>query len=211
MVMTVDQRGLIVNAPWRVSADRVAAFLVEHRDWVLRKLEVWGRHPSRSAAWANGETLRFVGRELLLEVTPGPIAGARLAEGACLHVETPGPPGGDAVKDLVVKWYRRHAQANFTERIALLAPRLGVATPRLFLSSAHTRWGSCSVRGDIRLNWRLIQATQATIDYVVVHELAHLIEMNHSRRFWKLVEAACPDYRAACAELNHMGPYYMDI
>jgi predicted metal-dependent hydrolase len=67
------------------------------------------------------------------------------------------------------------------------------------------------VKGDIRLAWRLVQASPATVDYVVVHELAHLIEMNHSRRFWAIVAGACPTYRDACAELDRMGPYYMDV
>ena len=69
----------------------------------------------------------------------------------------------------------------------------------------------CNARREVRLNWRLIQAAQPTIDYVVVHELAHLIEMNHSQRFWKLVASVCPHYREACDELNRMGLYYMDI
>ena len=111
----------------------------------------------------------------------------------------------------MVKWYRRHAHSNFSGRIGEFAPRLDVAAPRLFLSSARTRWGSCNAKREVRLNWRLIQAAQSTIDYVVVHELAHLIEMNHSRRFWRLVASVCPHYREACAELNRMGLYYMDI
>jgi predicted metal-dependent hydrolase len=152
-----------------------------------------------------------VGRELRLEVAAAPQPGARLLDDNRLLVELREPGSRDAVQEAVVKWYRRHAQAHFQERLALLAPRLGVAVPRLFLSSARTRWGSCNARRQVRLNWRLVQATQGTIDYVAVHELAHLVEMNHSPRFWALVATACPDYKAACEELNHMGPYYMDI
>jgi predicted metal-dependent hydrolase len=209
--MTVDQRGLIVSVPWRTSERRIAAFLQEHGRWILRKLADWSRHPARRSTWQSGDTLRFVGRELRLEVATAPQAAARLLDDNRLLVELREPGSRDAVQEAVVKWYRRHAQAHFQERLALLAPRLGVAVPRLFLSSARTRWGSCNARRQVRLNWRLVQATQATIDYVAVHELAHLVEMNHSPRFWDLVATACPDYRAACAELNHMGPYYMDI
>lgn len=209
--MTVDQRGLIVSVPWRTSERRVTAFIEQAADWVLRKLEVWSRHPARRASWTSGDTLRFVGRELRLDVCKGPVTGARLDDGDRLRVEVADPASGKSVQETVVRWYRRHAQANFLARIALLAPRLDVDVPRLFLSSARGRWGSCNARGEVRLSWRLVQASQATIDYVAVHELAHLIEMNHSRRFWALVARACPDYRTACAELDHMGPYYMDI
>lgn len=209
--MTVDQRGLIVSVPWRTSERRISSFIEQAADWVLRKLDVWSRHPARQTSWTSGDTLRFVGRELKLDVCAGPDIGARLDDGDRLRVEVADPASGKSVQEAVVKWYRRHAQANFLGRIALLAPRLDVAVPRLFLSSARGRWGSCNARGEVRLSWRLVQASQATIDYVAVHELAHLIEMNHSRRFWALVARACPDYRAACAELDHMGPYYMDI
>jgi predicted metal-dependent hydrolase len=209
--MTVDQRGLIVSVPWRTPERRIAAFIEEHGRWILRKLATWSRHPVRNATWQSGDTLRFVGRELRLEVATAPQAGARLLDDGRLLVELREPGSRPAVQEAVVKWYRRHAQARFQERLALLAPRLGVGVPRLFLSSARTRWGSCNARRQIRLNWRLVQATQPTIDYVAVHELAHLIEMNHSPRFWALVGNACPGYEAACAELDHMGPYYMDI
>jgi predicted metal-dependent hydrolase len=128
-----------------------------------------------------------------------------------LHVALAQPADVDAIRAAVVKWYRRHAQSNFSARIDEFATRLHVPRPRLFLSSARTRWGSCNARCEIRLNWRLIQATQPTIDYVVVHELAHLVEMNHSRQFWSLVESVCPYYRDACAELDRMGLYYMGI
>jgi len=77
--------------------------------------------------------------------------------------------------------------------------------------SAPLRWGSCNVKREVRLNWRLIQAPQKTIDYVVAHELAHIVEMNHSRRFWNLVTAVCPHHKDARAELDYMGRYYMDL
>jgi predicted metal-dependent hydrolase len=211
VAMSVDQRGLIVSAPWKTPDRRIAAFVEEHGAWVLRKLEVWSRHPSRQASWASGDLLRFLGRELRLAVAAGPATLARLDEGDSLCVELADPGSRPAVQEAVIKWYRRHAQAHFLARIAQFAPQLGVDVPRLFLSSARTRWGSCNARGQVRLNWRLMQATPATVDYVVVHELAHLFELNHSRRFWALVATVCPDYRAAWRELNHMGPYYMDI
>lgn len=212
IMLTVDEHGLTVSAPWRSSERRIAGVIRDAEAWVLKKLDVWSALPARTQSWAQGDTIRYLGRDLSLHLTQDAVAAlATLQDGDRLQVCLAAPADADSVKAAVVKWYRRHAQANFSGRIGELAGRLGVSVPRLFLSSARTRWGSCNAKREVRLNWRLIQAAQATIDYVIVHELAHLIEMNHSARFWTLVASACPHYREACAELNRMGLYYMDL
>ena len=106
---------------------------------------------------------------------------------------------------IVMDWYRSQALACFGERIAFYAPRLGVALPQLRLSYARTLWGSCNTRGVIHLNWRLIQKPLHLVDYVVAHELSHLIEMNHSSAFWRTVERVYPNYAAARKELKKLG------
>jgi len=211
-VLSVDEHGLTVSAPWRSSEQRIVGVIRDAEAWVLKKLDVWSAFPARNQSWIHGDKVRYLGRDLRLHLTTDSVATlATLQDGDRLQVSLAGPHHRDSVKAAVVKWYRRHAQSNFFARIGEFAPRLDVPAPRLLLSSARTRWGSCNAKREVRLNWRLIQAAQSTIDYVVVHELAHLIEMNHSRRFWKLVASVCPHYREACAELNHMGLYYMDI
>jgi predicted metal-dependent hydrolase len=211
-MLTVDEHGLTVSAPWRSSERRIAGVIRDAETWVLKKLDVWSALPARRQSWTDGDTVQYLGRSLSLSLTPDRIATlVTLQEDDRLEVALADPGHKDSIKAAVVKWYRRHAQCNFSERLVEFAPVLKVAVPRLLLSNAQTRWGSCNVKGEVRLNWRLIQAEQATIDYVVVHELAHLIEMNHSRRFWKLVASVCPHYREACAELNRMGLYYMDL
>ena len=212
IVLTVDERGLIVSAPWRSTERRVTAIIRDAEDWVLRKLVAWSTYPSRNQSWADGDTIKYLGRDLRLRLNGDRDAVlATLADADCLQVVLPEPGDPAAVKAAVVKWYRRHATSNFTERIGIYAHLYGLAAPRLFLSGAQTRWGSCNVRREVRLNWRLIQAPQKTIDYVVAHELAHIVEMNHSRRFWNLVTAVCPHHKDARAELDHMGRYYMDL
>lgn len=111
----------------------------------------------------------------------------------------------------VLDWYRRHAWMNFEARLAFYAQQLRLAAPRFFLSGARSRWGSCNASGRIGLNWRLIQAPQFVIDYVVVHELAYLREMNHSRRFWSIVAEAFPRHAEARAHLDERGRWYLAI
>lgn len=212
IMLTVDEHGLTVSAPWRSSERRILGAIRDAEAWVLRKLDAWSAMPARKQSWTDGDSIKYLGRDLKLRLTGDSVVTlATLQDDDCLRIALADPAHKDSIKSAVIKWYRRHAQSNFTGRIGELAPRLGVPSPRLFLSSARTRWGSCNVKREIRLNWRLIQAAQPTIDYVVVHELAHLIEMNHSRRFWNLVASVCPHYQEACSELNRMGLYYLDI
>ena len=101
------------------------------------------------------------------------------------------------LKERVRLWYRDEAKRIFSDRMEAYAARLGVRYASMTLSSAGTRWGSCTVSGNIRLNWRLVHFALPLIDYVVAHELAHLKEMNHSPRFWATVESVYPDYDGA--------------
>jgi predicted metal-dependent hydrolase len=109
------------------------------------------------------------------------------------------------IEKAVMEWYRHHAMTCFSERIVLYAHKLGVALPQLRLSRARTLWGSCNSRGIVHLNWRLIQKPLDLVDYVVAHELSHLIEMNHSKAFWQTVGSVYPGYAAARKKLRGVG------
>ena len=109
------------------------------------------------------------------------------------------------IEKFVMIWYSQQAIACFKQRIDKHAQALSIPAPPFRLSRAKTRWGSCNSRGLISLNWRLIQLPLHLIDYVVAHELAHLIEMNHSQAFWKVVESVCPEYRVARKDLKEIG------
>jgi predicted metal-dependent hydrolase len=212
IVLTVDEQGLAVSAPWRSSEQRIVSVILDAESWVLKKLKTWSALPVRGQTWADGDRIKFLGADLALSVVgEASVSITTLEAGHTLRIQLADAQDGSAVKTAVIHWYRRHALSNFTKRIAELAPRVGVALPRLFLSSARTRWGSCNADRQVRLNWRLIQASQPTIDYVVVHELAHLIEMNHSKRFWNLVAGVCPGHKEARVELDRMGRYYLDL
>jgi predicted metal-dependent hydrolase len=109
------------------------------------------------------------------------------------------------IEKAVMQWYRNEALRVFEECVEYFAPQLQVSPCEIKLSAARTQWGSCTVRGVVRLNWQLVKMPLHLIDYVVVHELAHLVEMNHSPAFWSVVERACPEYRKCRAELRSYG------
>lgn len=199
--LQVDERGLTVHVPSRVPRPTVERLLQDKSDWIARKLAKWRDRPA-ALAWQDGTELHHLGQPVQLCLRRD--ARSRTAEydGSRLHLALADPQDTGTVRRKVMQWYARQARADFTRRLELLAAKLGVPTPPLFLSSAKTRWGSCNARGEIRLNWRLIQAPPHIIHYVVAHELAHLKEMNHSPRFWAWVEKLCPEYKAARQQLK---------
>ena len=127
-------------------------------------------------------------------------------EANVLSIATPTPNNHALISRKVIQWYKNQAALDFSRRLEILATKLGVATPPLTLSNAQSRWGSCNSRGEVRLNWRLLQAPPHIINYVICHELAHLKQMNHSAKFWAVVESLFPNYKAAEKGLKALSP-----
>lgn len=199
--LRVDVNGLTVHIPKRVAQHTVERLLQDKSDWIARKLAEWQDRP-QPFEWKDGAVLKHLGQDILLNLRQDPRNRALEFDGARLYVAQPDPDDLKTVQRKVIQWYAKLARADFTRRIELLAAKLGVPPPPVFLSNARTRWGSCNSRGEIRLHWRLIQAPPHIIHYVVAHELAHLKEMNHSPKFWAWVETLCPDYDTARTELK---------
>ena len=199
--LRVDANGLTVHIPRRVSQSTLEQLLRDKSDWILRKISEWQDRPA-AFEWRDGATLQFLGNDISLTLRQDSRNRAPTFDGIQLIVAQPNPDDIQTVQRKVAQWYAKQARADFTRRIELLAARLGVPTPPVYLSNARTRWGSCNSRGEIRLHWRLIQAPPHIIHYVVAHELAHLKEMNHSPKFWAWVEKLCPDYLQARQDLK---------
>lgn len=202
--MRIDESGLTVNAPTRISKKMLESMLLERADWIITKLGEWQSKQAPKMLWQDGEPLLYLGNRIQLCLTPDARSRKPQLEAGRLLIALPEPENTPVVSRKVLQWYRREALEDFTRRTQLLTNRIGVEVPPITLSSARTRWGSCNSRGEIRLNWRLIQAPPHIIHYVVAHELAHLKEMNHSPKFWAIVGKLCPDYLAARHELKTM-------
>lgn len=203
--MRISPEGLLVRAPKRISQAQIEQLLLSKINWIISKLRFHQENRVAPMSWQDGATLWLLGNELTLRVSQDVRNRAVVHERGSLNVALPTPEDAEAIARKVFAWYRQQAMADFTRRVELLAARLGVETPRLFLSNASTRWGSCNSKSEIRLNWKLIQAPPHIISYVVAHELAHLKEMNHSARFWAVVESIFPEYKKAEKELKQLG------
>ena len=200
--LRIDNHGLTVNMPLRASEKWLNDVLQDKAHWVVKKLENWQTKKPVSSLWQDGQPLFFIGEVLTLRVVVSLFATPPLLHSAQLFVHVTDDANEALIEQTVTQWYQREAKSLFNERIAHYAPLMDVAPRMVKLSSARTQWGSCTTRGDVRLNWQLIKMPVRLIDYVVVHELAHLIEMNHSTAFWRAVEIACSDYVQRRRELK---------
>ncbi len=187
--------GLEVVLPTGVNGLDIEGLLRERAAWILKHT---ARMPSPETgrAFTAGARLPFLGRDYTLEVITRPHGRPSVVQQADrLVVRLPAPAAPDEVRAVLESWYRAQARRYLTARAAELARQHGFTYQRIAIKDQRTRWGSCSSRGNLNFNWRLMLAPPAAIDYVIVHELCHLHEMNHSRRFWTLVGRCCPDYR----------------
>lgn len=193
----IGEHGLSVAAPLRTPWREVENFLHEKARWILDKLDQRAAAAKpRPLFGESGETLPLFGREIALVVAAGRPRSARLA-GTNLHLQVPEPHRRGAVRELLVGWLKSQAMAALVPRAAHYAARVSLPAPPLALSNARTQWGVCTSRGRIRLSWRLVHLDPELADYVVAHEVAHLVELNHSARFWALVEWLYPHWREA--------------
>ena len=199
----IDDSGLRVTAPRRITLAEIDNAIRAKQRWILAKLAERGerraqRQEKPPVEWVDGAQLPYLGQDITLRLEPAPRSHCVYdAEARELRVGVVAGLQEWQLKERVRLWYRDEASRIFAERMVHYAPQLGVQYSALTLSSAGTRWGSCTVGGSIRLNWRLIHFSLPLIDYVVAHELSHLREMNHSARFWATVASVYPDYDGA--------------
>jgi predicted metal-dependent hydrolase len=201
--IAVDERGLTAAAPRWVGVSEVEAFMREKESWILERLTEHAAHAPAKFQWREGSLLPYLGCAVALMFS-GRIDAPRLRAG---RLELPASKAGVPVqlREMTLAWLKIQALSLYRDRAAHLAEHGGVAVPLVQLSNARTQWGSCTADGRVRLHWRLVHFALPYIDYVIAHELAHLVELNHSRAFWRVVETMFPEYKAARAHLRVHG------
>ena len=187
---------VVVTLPKRAAERRAAEAVRELRPWIDRRRAALERAATERARTPG--TRPYLGRELLVRPEPGRTRVHR--RGDVLLV-----PGGTGSRDAIERWYRRAARAEIGPRLDAAVARAGTSYTGLTIRSQRTRWASCSSSGGMSFNWRLLLAPEAVLDYVVEHEVCHLEVMDHSPRFWALLEARVPDWREHAAWLRRYG------
>ena len=181
-----------ITIPRGGSRREAETFLQEHRAWAEgERIRVLAEHAP--AQWVEGDEILLRGELVPLRIIrEGGVTWLRIATHRIELSDVPADLRPSAEKCL-----RAIAQRELTPRLLELARAQSLRVARISIRNQRSRWGSCSPNGAIALNFRLVQTPDAIRDYVLVHELMHLKQQNHSRRFWRLVEEVCPDFRAA--------------
>ena len=199
-------QSVAVKAPVGSGFVAVEGFVRRRAPWILRKQAEFARypvaHPPRR--YVSGESFVHLGRQYRLKVTEGEREGVKLSRGY-LEVATPSKADTEGVRRQIEGWQRKQAQRVFHERVQALLPRfapLALPEPQLVIKPLKGRWGSCTHDGRITLNLLLIRMPKPCIDYVVAHELCHLLEHNHGKGFYALLARIIPDWKAQRRRLN---------
>ena len=208
-LMIRPETGLVVTVPSGGMRQPLERFLQRHERWILNQVERIERIAVRvGTRWPYGETLPYRGvalRVMVRQAQKRASAVTHIAEESLL-VELYRPTI-EGARRLLKRWYHAQAVRWLTERTEAFSIVLGVSWTRLTVRDQRSRWGSCTAAGTLSFNYRLVMAPPAVLDYVVMHELAHRWELNHSARFWTLVARHCPTYHDSVAWLKAYGPF----
>ena len=192
IALIIERDGsLIVRAPMRASHVLIEQFLQQKTDWITRTREkLKSIEPTSARRYVDDETFLFLGSSFDLELV-GPQRPPLQFDGGFTFSLAAQKNG----EQFFTRWYKERAEEVIAKRVQEYARQYGFAPKQVKITSAKTRWGSCSPNGTLNFTWRLVMAPLDVIDYVVVHELAHLRVKNHSGKFWKVVESMDPEYR----------------
>ena len=186
-----------ISVPRLLSDARIKDLLVKKGTWIKKKLiDCSQLSIPKSKEYVNGESFQYLGRNYRLKVIKGVEAGVKLNKGY-IEVTTNKlvKTTANEIREQLINWYMDLALTRFQVKTQQYAKLLGVNPNSIKVRDYKSRWGSCSIKGDVSFNWKVILAPQKIVDYVIVHELAHMIQHNHSPKYWKLVARILPNHQ----------------
>lgn len=181
---------LVVRVPMRISLEYIQDLVFRKRRWIdkKRKQALKNDPPAKAKEFIDGESFFYLGEIYELKI----VTAKKIEIGDCLYFPE---KYLNKARVKMIEWYKQRAKEEIAKRAAILSRVTGWSFKSISITSAKTRWGSCGAHGSINFTWKLVLAPLSVIDYVVVHELAHTVERNHSARFWGKVESILPDYK----------------
>jgi predicted metal-dependent hydrolase len=185
-----------VCAPYFTPMDEISRFVQEKQIWISRTIQKQSQtlRLDREKEYITGEHFYYLGQFFPLEAFFEPLENAGVVFwNNCFYLNA--PQNKDMRKHYFVSWYKKKAREFISERLHHFSRELRIQPQGMRITSAQTRWGSCSEENNLAFSFRLIMATPEAIDYVVVHELMHIREKNHSSKFWKLVVEVMPQFK----------------
>lgn len=200
LILRLDERRreAVAIAPTKRQIREAVAFARERVDWISTRLQ----HLPEIVSFSEGSIISYRGAPCRLTAT-GDGRLAKLIPGNPAVLSAPGDP--DTLDMRVTRYLKKQAKADLTRCVKRHTATLGVDYKGISVKDTRSRWGSCTADGQLSFSWRLVMAPPPVLDYVAAHECAHLIEMNHSPRFWSHVAACCPDWKRQRAWLRQHG------
>ena len=201
MALYVREGALEVRAPLKISKKEIDKFILSKEKWINEKLakSVERITQRENFALTYGDMLTYRGYQYPIIAKDGNRMGFDNEK-----FYMPANLTSDEIRRCCIEIYKNLAKRTIVAKVDVFEKKMSVKPTNIKINSAKTRWGSCSAKKSINFSWRLIMADDDVIDYVVVHELAHIIELNHSARFWAVVENVLPDYRNQRAKLKKL-------
>ncbi|MCL4560189.1 MAG: M48 family metallopeptidase [Chloroflexi bacterium] len=190
-IIVERDRSILVRAPKSMSEEEVQQLVDEKKLWLYEKIHHPQKYPPDPVKkeFTTGETILYMGRNYRLELTNEKFDEIRF--NSCFFVSRYQKARAG---DLFQAWYMERAREKLLPRIRHFAEAMGVSYNRLLISDLKYRWASCTPKNNLNFNWRIIKAPVLVIDYLIVHELAHLLEPNHSPKFWNIIAVQLPEF-----------------
>ena len=209
--ISLNGGGVRVASPWKMSDDRIREFVLSRASWIIEKLGEERSRRAQALRFVSGETLPYMGRNVSLVVKSDGVSspGVKFDHWRFV-VSTPRELSDDdhreGIHSAIVEWYRARASVRLAEYVDRWWGRLGKGNrSRILIGDQKRRWGSCAADGTLRFNWRVMMLEPSLIEYVVVHELAHLTHHNHSADYWALVSGVLPDVQQRRQRIREAG------
>ena len=188
-----------VTVPKNLSDQRIEELIKNRTVWIRQKLKIQTETiRPKDKVYVNGESFTYLGRNYRLKCVSEGAGEAKLKNGyltVSLAENASGAALGGRVRQSLQQWYQARALEKLKEKTKRYSAILGVSPQSVGVKEYKARWGSCSSKGDVTYNWRIIMAPHHIVDYIVVHELCHLLEHNHGPKYWKHVQNVIPNYR----------------
>jgi hypothetical protein len=204
MGISIDHdKNLIVRSPKNTADKKIKEVLKKKTGWILDKLKEMEKIKSapKEKEFMTGEKLSYLGRRYRLEVSEADISKVevKLYQGKFI-INYPQDLKNEEerrkeIRNVLIEWYREHAKEKIKERVEKYKVKLDVEPNNVVVKKQKKRWGSCSSKGNLNFNWKIVMAPMSIVDYLVVHELTHLVHDNHSKEFWATVGSIVPDVK----------------